>query len=107
MWSSQLQALLEKRERKKKEIEGPVCPPVHLCLRSQTSASWGCRLCVGGTRGPAWALGTAVCWQCLPVRWWRLAWTDLSVGSVSILWGRAEWRWVSGSPAAPLSEALL
>lgn len=49
MWSSQLLALLEKREKKREgRNRGLASPAVHLCLRSPASASWGHRLCVGG-----------------------------------------------------------
>lgn len=51
MWSSPLPALPEESERKKEGRNGGlVSPPAHLHLRSQTSVSWGCRLCVGGAQ---------------------------------------------------------
>ena len=50
--SPQLLALLESRERKEGGGErGLVSSPVHACLPSQTSVSWGRRPCVWEVHG--------------------------------------------------------
>lgn len=64
----------EEREGTKEEMEGPVGPPCSVSLRSQTSVSWGCGLCVWEVLSASSAglvllqpaLGTTVCWQRLP-----------------------------------------